>query len=116
MGKGIAAVFSAALAFGAGIIAGMLFAPDSGAENRKKLGKQIRSYSDSIEHQLEDVEKTLSRAEKQVLETGKELKSRVKEAATRVKDQIGTEVSSVTSQWEMDRSDIAKDLPKMPKV
>jgi gas vesicle protein len=116
MGKGIAVVFTTAVAFGAGVVAGMLMAPESGEENRKKLGAQLRTYTDSLEKQLREVERNLSKVEKQVVETSNELRTRVREAASRAKEEIvGVDDGSPT-QWEMNRSDLAQDLPRMPKV
>lgn len=123
MEKGFATVLSAALAFGAGLATGMLVAPRSGAESRRKLGEQLKSYSENLEKQLNDVEDSLSKVEKQVVETGQALRSRVREAATRVRDRAeevrtrggdGAEVPA--DKWDMDRGDLAHDLPKMPKV
>ena len=116
MGKGIAVVFTAAVAFGTGVVAGMLMAPESGEQNRKKLGAQLRSYTDSLEKQLREVEKNLSKVEKQVVETSNELRSRVREAASRAKEELAGETGDGSTQWEMNRSDLAQDLPRKPKV
>lgn len=123
MGKGFATILSAALAFGAGLATGMLVAPRSGAESRRKLGEQLKSYSENLEKQLNDVEDSLSKVEKQVVETGQALRSRVREAATRVRDRAedvrsrgGDGAEATPDKWDMDRGDLAHDLPKMPKV
>jgi len=127
MGKGFATVLSAALAFGAGLATGMLVAPRSGAESRRKIGEQLKSYSENLEKQLNDVEDSLSKVEKQVVETGQALRSRVREAATRVRDRVedvaeevrtrgGDGAEATPEKWDMDRGDLAHDLPKMPKV
>ncbi len=113
MGKGLAVAFSTAVAFGAGMVAGMLMAPESGEENRKKVASQLRAYTDRLEKQLNEVEENLSKVEKQVVETSNELRTRVREAAARAKEQI---VSDGPEPWEMERADVAQDLPKMPKV
>lgn len=116
MSKGLAVVFSTAVAFGAGVVAGMLLAPGSGEENRKKLAAQLRTYTDGLEKQLNEVEKNLSKVEKQVQQTSNELRTRVREAANRAKDQFVGESEREGSSWEMNRTDLAQDLPKMPKV
>ncbi len=116
MAKSLAVVFSATVAFGAGIVAGMLMAPESGEKNRKRIAAQLRAYTDRVERQLSEVEKSISKVEEQVVETSNELRTRVRDAAGRAREQITGDVGDSAAQWEMDRNDLAQDLPKMPKI
>ena len=44
------------------------------------------------------------------------VETRVRDVAGRAREQITGDVGDSASQWEMDRDDLAQDLPRMPKI
>ena len=61
-----------------GVAAGVLFAPRSGAETRKKLEKKAKEYSEDAVHQ---VTKKIDDLKGQVDQYANEAKARIKKAA-----------------------------------
>jgi gas vesicle protein len=114
MGKTASVIVIAAAAFGAGAVAGLLFAPASGEENRRKLAQQVKSQTASLEKQVKEVEKSLSSLEKQVKASSQEFGSRIKTAASSAMDRLVPD-SRVDENWDMENADIASDLPHLPK-
>ncbi len=114
MGKTASVFVIAAAAFGAGAAAGLLFAPASGEENRRRLSIQVKAQTASLEQQVKDVEKNLSILEDQVKASGQQLGSRVKSAATSAMDRLIPEAEKDVP-WEIDNADLATDLPHLPK-
>ena len=66
-------IFGAAV----GVTAGMLFAPRSGVETRKKLEKKAREYSDDM---TQKVTKKIDELKGQMDEFANETKARIKKA------------------------------------
>lgn len=115
MSKTASVVVIAAAAFGAGAIAGMLFAPASGEENRRRLAEQVKDQTSSLEKQLRDVESNLSKLEKQIRQSGQDLGTRVKTVANSAIDRLMPDAPSDES-WKIENTDVATDLPHLPKV
>jgi gas vesicle protein len=67
-------IFGAAV----GLAAGMLFAPRSGAETRRKLEKKAREYSDEVVHK---VSRKIDDLKGQMDEFANEAKAKIKKAA-----------------------------------
>lgn len=66
-------IFGAAV----GVAAGILFAPRSGVETRKKLEKKAREYSDDVVHQ---VTRKIDDLKGQMNEFANETKAKIKKA------------------------------------
>jgi gas vesicle protein len=67
-------IFGAAV----GLAAGMLFAPRSGVETRKKLEKRAREYSDDVVHK---VSRKIDDLKGQMDEFANETRAKIKKAA-----------------------------------
>ena len=115
MGRTASVFFIAATAFGAGAVAGLLFAPASGTESRKKITGQVKAQTANLERQLREVEKNLTDLEEQVRVSGQELGSRVRTAANNAMDRLLPDVPEDES-WSMEKSDLTSDLPHIPKL
>lgn len=71
-GKALAGfIFGAAV----GLAAGILFAPRSGEETRKKIQQKAREYTDDMSHKLSE---KIDDLREYVGEAGKEVKAKVK--------------------------------------
>ncbi len=71
-GKALAGfIFGAAV----GLAAGILFAPRSGEETRKKIHQRAKEYTDDVTHKLSE---KIDSMKEYVDETGKEVKDKVK--------------------------------------
>lgn len=116
MGKTGSILFVAAAAFGAGAVAGLLFAPASGEENRRRISDQVKSQVAGLDGRLKELEKSISSIEKQIVSSGQELSSKVKDVAARTVDQYIPDVPDVEGNWSIEKSDLASDLPRIPKV
>jgi gas vesicle protein len=116
MGKTLSIVFTAAASFGAGLVAGLLFSPYSGEENRRRLAAQVKAQTANLEAKVKELESTMESLEKQIVESGRDLKVRVKGAASKAFEQYVPSVPDDDNSWDLERSDIASDLPRMPKV
>lgn len=115
MSKTATVVVIAAAAFGAGAVAGMLFAPASGEENRRRLAQQVKDQTTGLEKQIKDVESNISNLEKQIRQSGQEIGARVKTAANSAIDRLLPDAPNDDS-WNIENTDVASDLPHMPKV
>ncbi len=78
-GKALAGfIFGAAV----GVAAGILFAPRSGEETRKRIHDKAKEYSDEASQKLSD---KIDNLREYINQTGKEVKSKVKSTKTESK-------------------------------
>ena len=97
---------------GLGVGIGMLFAPEKGADTRKKLKKKLNDMYESIKDiDAEDIKKSI---EKQIKDIKKELEDLDKEKALKIAKEKGKAI--VKKSEELYKLAVAKGTPIMEKA
>ena len=105
-----------ALAFATGFISGVLLAPQSGKNTRRRIADEARGQLKAVESQLESVEEHLADLNDRVQETGKEFSGKIRQAANDVVDTYIPDISEGVENWsEGSESEIVKDLRNMTR-
>ncbi|MBO6577299.1 MAG: YtxH domain-containing protein [Rhodothermales bacterium] len=100
------------VAFAGGVVAGILLAPQSGAETRERLSDEARSRLSRIDGQLDGLEKRLAEVSAHLREASHDLGERVKHSTV---DQVLPDVPEDPEAFEVDRDEVASDLRHMPR-
>lgn len=98
-------------AFAGGVVAGILFAPDSGARTRARIAEEARAQARNLEKKLSGLESKIDDLQKQVRETGTHLGERVVEAARHA----AAPVPDDPEAFHVEKGDVAQDLRRMPR-
>ena len=105
-----------ALAFAAGYVSGVLLAPQSGKNTRKRIADQARDQLKIAENQLETIEEHLSELNEKVQETGKEISGKIRQAAHDAVDNYIPDLAEGTENWsEGGEKEVVKDLRNMTR-
>jgi gas vesicle protein len=100
------------VAFAGGMMAGVLLAPQSGAETRGKITDEARVQLKRMEGQLEGLEKKLADVTSQVIETSGEVSEKIRGATV---DQVLPELPEDPEAFKIAADELAGDLRHMPK-
>lgn len=73
-------------AVAAGVVIGMLLAPEKGKEMRKRIKKTAGSWADNLSHLFVNGKKGLEEFKEEVKEKGKEAKSAAEEKVNKIKE------------------------------
>jgi gas vesicle protein len=106
----------AAPAFAAGVAAGLLFAPRSGDQTRRLIGRQFLAPTRWVEDRLHDVERQLAALENQLAATTSEFGEKLHEVTSKAVGQYVPSVPDDPASWEnVDGNELTKDLRRMPR-
>lgn len=107
---------TAVSAFAGGIIAGMLLAPDSGRENRRRVAEKMKEQSRRLEEQIGELEDKYRDIEKDVVESGQEIADKLRDRTYKTVDHYLTSVpDDADKEWGIERDDVAQNLKRMPR-
>lgn len=105
-----------ALAFATGFVSGVLLAPQSGKNTRKRIADEARDQLKAAENQLDTIEEHLAELNGRVQETGKELSGKIRQAATEAVDNYIPDIADGVENWsEGGEKDVVKDLRNMTR-
>ena len=102
-------------AFTAGICTGLMLAPSSGKQLRRRIGEEAQEKLKVAEEKLEFVESQISEVNQKLQEAGKELGDRVKEAAKESLDDVIPDLSADGESWDLTKDDVNKELRRMAR-
>lgn len=74
----------------AGALLGVLFAPDKGANTRKKIKDKSKDYGDNLKGKVDDILHTISTNGKEIMQEGKAKFNQVKDDFNAAKDEAKT--------------------------
>ena len=105
-----------ATAFAAGFVSGILFAPQSGKNTRKRIADEAREQLKAAESQIDAIEEQLAELNGRVQETGKELSGKIRQAANEAVDSYIPDLADGVENWsEGGEEDVVKDLRNMTR-
>lgn len=104
---------SAALAGGLAVVA--MVRPDSLRDARRTISGQIQMGTKWAGSCLSDVQSQLSRIEAQLQNTSSEFAQRLAEVGRSAAGPQSSGSSTREPSWELERGDIARDLPRIPR-
>jgi gas vesicle protein len=99
------------VAFAGGMLAGILLAPQSGADTRAKLSEEGKVQLKRMEDQLAALEQKLSEVGDQVVATSQEVGGKVRESTV---GQVLPEVPDAEA-FKVDDKEVASDLRHLPR-
>ena len=103
-------IVTVAAAFTAGICTGLMVAPQSGQNLRKRLRSEARAQLKTAEEKLELVESRLAKLNDRISSAGKELGDKVREVAQEAADELIPDITKESEQWDLTKDEIAKEL------
>ena len=109
------ALLTALTAFAGGFLAGMLFAPASGRDARRRIATSAQDSTRWLGDRLHDLEAQLGTLEQQIQQTGAQFSERVRGAAQKAVDPYLPTFPDEDTAWKVDRKELAKDLRRMPR-
>lgn|GEM_PF-4007976 len=115
MNRTYSVILAASAALAGGLAAAALARPDSLRCAQRTVAGQIRMGAKWAGSCLADVHTQLSRIETQLQNTSSEFTQRLAEIGRSVAEKYRSGESSVQENWELDRLDIARDLPRLPR-
>ena len=105
-----------ATAFAAGFVSGILFAPQSGKNTRRRIADEARGQLKAAESQLDTIEEHLADLNGRVQETGKEITGKIRQAANEAVDSYIPDLADGVENWsEGGEDEIVKDLRNMTR-
>ena len=105
-------VLTGLAAFAGGVVAGILLAPQSGAETREQISGEAKASLRRLEGQIQGLEKRLADLGEQLKEGGQELGDKVKKSTI---DQVLPEVPGDPAAFDLAGDDVSRDLRHMPR-
>jgi len=104
------------MALATGFITGILFAPQSGKNTRRRIADEARGQLKAVESQLETIEEHLAEMNDRVQETGKELSGKIRQAAHDAVDEYIPDLADGVENWsEGAEKEMVKDLRNMTR-
>ena len=108
-------LLTALTSFVGGFLAGLILAPASGEESRRRLARSAEDSTRWLGDRVKDLEVQLTAIEEQLQASGAQLGERLREAAQQAADPYVPGLADEDEDWEMSRKEIAKDLRRMPR-
>ena len=107
---------TAVSAFAGGIIAGLLLAPDSGRENRRRVSEKMKEQSRKLEQQIDELEDKYRDVESEVVKSGHDIADKLRDKTYKTVDHYLTSVPDDAEQeWGIEGDDVAKNLKRIPR-
>ncbi len=109
-------LITAVSAFAGGILAGMLLAPESGKENRRRVAARMKEQSRKIEQQLNELEEKYHDIEKEVVATSHDIADKLRDKTYQTVDHYLTSVpDDADKEWGIEGEDVAQNLKRIPR-
>lgn len=109
-------LLTAVAAFAGGFLAGVLLAPQSGREARRRIVQTAQDSTRWVEDRLQTIETQLGVLEQQMQAAGAQFGEKVREAATRTVEHYVPALSDDGDLLEMDQEDLTRDLRHLPRT
>lgn len=111
MNTRFSSIVTVAAAFTAGLCAGLMMAPQSGASLRRRLSAEARSQLKHAEEKLAFVESQLDKLNGHVQTVGKDLGNKVKGVA----DEIIPDLSHQSETWSLTKDEMERELRNLSR-
>ncbi len=108
-------LLTAITAFASGFLVGVLFAPQSGREARRRIAETAQDSSRWMGDRLQAIEAQLGALERQIHAASVQFGEKIRGAAAKAVDQHVPLLPEDTDAWKMDREDLTHDLRQMPR-
>jgi hypothetical protein len=115
MNRKYSVIFATSAVLAGGLVAVVLAWPDSVCVAQKAVSGQVRARTRWAGNRLADVQDQLSRIETQIQNTSSEFAQRIAEAGRSAAEQYLPDDPLRRENWDLDRSDITHDLPRIPR-
>jgi gas vesicle protein len=107
-------LLTAVAAFAGGFLAGVLLAPQSGREARRRIARTAQDSTRWVEDRLQTVETQLGALEQQIQAAGAQFGEKVQEVAAKTVEQY---VPSLPDDSDLlEKEDLTRDLRRMPRT
>ena len=106
---------TAVAAFAGGFLAGMLFAPASGRDARRRIAETAQDSSRWVGDRLQDLEAQLGTLEEQIQTAGSQFSEKMRGAAKKAVDPYLPSLPEDDEAWKVERKELTKDLRRMPR-
>ena len=108
-------LLTAITAFASGFLVGVLFAPQSGREARRRIAETAQDSSRWMGDRLQAIETQLGALERQIHAASAQFGEKMRGGAAKAVDQHVPSLPEDTDAWKMDREDLTHDLRQMPR-
>ena len=108
-------LLTAVVAFASGFLAGVLFAPQSGREARRRIAETAQDSTRWMGEQLHAVEAQLGVLEQRIQAASAQFSEKIQGAANKAAEQYVPSASDDLDNLEIDQEDVAQDLRQMPR-
>ncbi len=110
------ALFLTAVAsFAGGFFAGMLLAPLSGRDTRRRIAETAQDSTRWVGDRLQGLEAQLGTLEEQIQTASSQFGEKMRGAAKKAVDPYLPSFPDDAEAWKVDRKDLTEDLRRMPR-
>jgi len=110
-----ALLLTAVSSFASGFLAGVLLAPYSGREARRRLVQTTQDSTRWAAGRLHDLEARLGTLEQQIHTAGTQLGDKMRETAHKAVDPYLPVLPEEDEAWKVERDELARDLRHLPR-
>ncbi len=108
-------ILLAAVAFAGGYLAGLLFAPASGRETRRRIARSAQEPSRWVGGQVHAFEARLAALEAQLQTLSRQFAEKMRETTQGALDQVLPSVPEDDEAWQIEGDELARNLRRMPR-
>lgn len=102
-------------AFTAGLCAGLMIAPESGRNLRRRISDEAKAQLKTAEDKLEMVESQLAKVNEQIQAAGKDLGDKVREAAQDAADELIPDLAKSAEDWDLTKDEMERELRNLSR-
>lgn len=106
----VSQIITVAAAFTAGICTGLMLAPQSGKNLRRKISLEARSQLRAAEKKMDMVESQLTAVNDRLQNASKDLGDRVREAANEAAEEILPDITKDSDNWNLTKGEVESEL------
>lgn len=96
--------------FATGLFAGLLLAPRSGENTRRRMAVRARFQMRRAEQKLDEVEQQLASLNDRISETGKDITTRVRTIAEETLNDHLPDLGSDADEWNLSEGEVSREL------
>ena len=108
-------LLTAITAFAGGFIVGLLIAPQSGREARRRIAQSAQGSTRWIEDQLHSLEDQLGTLEQHIQSVSAQFGDKVRDVTHKAVDQYLPSFPEESNDWEMEGEDLERNLRHLPR-
>ena len=106
---------TAIAAFAGGFFAGMLLAPSSGRDARRRIAQTAQDSTRWLGDQLQGLEEQLGSLEDQIQAVSAQFGQKMRGAAKKAVDPYLPSFPDDADAWKVERKEVTKELRRMPR-